>query len=107
MEDRTAKMRLWRKVKTPRLIQMEAAECGAVALGIVLGYYGRFLSLETLRRECGISREGADIYTLVRVAEYYGLETEVYSADLEDLQDSPLPAIVFWKLNHFIVLEEF
>lgn len=97
----------YRRVKTPALIQMEATECGAVALGIVLAYYGKYISIEDLRIACGISRDGSNAANMVEAAEGYGMKAEGYSLDVDDLYELQLPSILFWKFTHFVVLEGF
>ncbi len=92
-------------IRTPRLIQMEAVECGAAALGIVLGYYKRFVSLEELRLTCGVSRDGVNAFGMIQAARYYGLEGDGYHATAEDLAKVDTPAILHWGKNHFVVLE--
>lgn len=86
-------------------MQMEATECGAASLGIVLAHYGKWVPLEELRDACGISRDGSNALSVKKAALGFGLNVRARRCSVDSLKHQTLPLIIFWRFNHFLVVE--
>jgi NHLM bacteriocin system ABC transporter peptidase/ATP-binding protein len=84
---------------------MEAVECGAAALAMVLAHYGRHVPLEELRIACGVSRDGSRASNLLKAARGYGLTAKGMQMDLAALAGVRAPAVLFWEFNHYVVYD--
>lgn len=98
-----------RRVKVPTVLQMEATECGAAALAMILAHYGLWIPLEKLRAECGVNRDGSKASCVIRAARNRNCEADGYRWTLDDLlklvPEDIFPLIIHWEFNHFVVLE--
>lgn len=94
--------------KVPVVMQMEALECGAASLTMILAYYGKWIPLEQVRADCGVSRDGSNAKNVLRAARSYGLKAQGYRYEPEDLKrNGTFPCIIHWNFNHFVVLNGF
>ena len=91
--------------KVPVVMQLEALECGAASLTMVLAYYGKWIPLEQVRADCGVSRDGSNAKNVLKAARSYGLTAKGYRMEPETLKkDGSFPCIIHWNFNHFVVL---
>ena len=94
-----------KRTRVPVIMQLEALECGAAALAMVMAYYGKWVPLEQVRLDCGVSRNGSNAKNMLIAARGYGFEAQGLRCETENLADSiTLPCIIHWNFNHFVVL---
>ena len=94
--------------KVPVIMQMEALECGAACLTMVLAYYDKWVPLERVRVDCGVSRDGSNAGNVLKAARFYGLEADGYKLEVQTLMEhATFPCIIHWNFNHFVVLDGF
>ena len=96
------------KVKVPVVMQMEALECGAASLAMVMAYYDKWVPLEQVRLDCGVSRDGSNARNILVAARSYGFDAQGLKCEVDALRTGvPLPCIIHWNFNHFVVLDGF
>ena len=94
--------------KVPVVMQLEALECGAASLAMVMAYYSKWVPLEQVRLDCGVSRDGSKAKNIYLAAEHYGFDVKAYRMSPEYLKESgQFPCIIHWNMNHFVVLNGF
>ena len=94
--------------KVPVVMQMEALECGAACLAMVMAYYEKWVPLEEVRRDCGVSRDGSNARNVLLAARNYGFEADGYRMEISALKENAVfPCIIHWNFNHFVVLNGF
>ncbi len=92
--------------RVPMVMQMEALECGAASLDMILAYYGLFIPLSQVRKDCGVSRDGSNLKSVYLAAAHYGLEVHAYRYNAEELKtEITYPCIIHWEYKHFVVLD--
>lgn len=100
-------MKYARPAKVPVVMQMEVVECGAASLAMILAHYGKWVPLEQVRTDCGVSRDGSKAKNILKAARNYGLQADGYRLGLKKLIQAPMPCIIHWNFNHFVVLRGF
>ena len=94
--------------KVPVIMQLEALECGAACLAMIMAYYGKWVPIEQVRADCGVSRDGSNAMNVINAGRYYGLIASGYRCEPEALKTmGSFPCIIHWNFNHFVVLNGF
>ena len=95
------------RVRTPTILQMEMVECGSASLAMICAYYRKYIPLEQLRVECGVTRDGVKAGNIVRAATKIGFTAKGFRKEPADLAKMKTPMIIHWNFNHFVVFEGF
>ena len=91
--------------KVPVIMQLEALECGAASLAMVMAYYDKWVPLEQVRADCGVSRDGSNAKNIVKAAQSYGFTVKAFRRSPETIRENgEFPCIIHWNFNHFVVL---
>ena len=94
--------------KVPIIMQLEALECGAASLAMVMAYYDKWVPLEQVRADCGVSRDGSNAQNIYKAAESYGFKVSAFRRSPETIKKKGrFPCIIHWNFNHFVVLNGF
>ena len=94
--------------KVPVVMQLEALECGAASLAMIMAYYGKWVPLEQVRIDCGVSRDGSKAKNIYLAAERYGFSVDAFHMSPETLkEEGKFPCMIHWNMNHFVVLDGF
>ncbi len=94
--------------RVPVVMQLEALECGAAALAMVMAYYGKWVPLEQVRIDCGVSRDGSKAKNIYIAAQHYGFDVKAFRFSLDSIREKgQFPCIIHWNMNHFVVLDGF
>ena len=93
--------------KVPVIMQLEALECGAASLAMVMAYYDKWVPLEQVRADCGVSRDGSKAKNVALAAMHYGFEVKAFRLTPKSIQKKSFPCIIHWNMNHFVVLDGF
>ncbi len=94
-----------KRAKTPTVLQMEATECGAASLCMILAYYDLWVPLEKMRQECGVNRDGVSARNILLAARQRGCKAVGYRWPYNMLFKAEFPLLIHWEFNHFVVLE--
>ena len=95
-------------VRVPVVMQLEALECGAACLCMILAYYNKWIPLDQVREDCGVSRDGSKAKNMLKAARFYGLDAKGYRYEPDELKaNGSFPCIIHWNFNHFVVLNGF
>ncbi len=94
--------------RVPVVMQMEALECGAACLAMVMAYYRKWVPLEIVRVDCGVSRDGSNAKNMILAARHHGFEAHGYRMEIDALKRAgSFPCIIHWDFDHFVVLDGF